>query len=254
MERRIKSISEGATMIKISHFTKIYGKSAKKAVDDFSLEVYGGEIFGFLGHNGAGKSTLIKSMVGIQSLTSGKIEICGFDISKDPVEAKQLIGYVPDNHAVYEGLTGREYINYVANLYLVPEKEREERLQKYLKMFNLENDIDRLIKGYSHGMKQKVLVIAALIHNPKVWILDEPLTGLDPMSSYQIKECMRLHARAGNIVFFSSHVIEVVENICDRVAIISEGKLQDVYSLKKLKEEGLNLEEICLGQEVYHAG
>lgn len=254
MERKIKKIAEGATMIKISHFTKIYGRSKKKAVADFSLEVKGGEIFGFLGHNGAGKSTLIKSMVGIQSITSGKIEICGFDITKYPVEAKQLIGYVPDNHAVYEGLTGREYINYVANLYLVPEKEREERLGKYLKMFNLENDIDRLIKGYSHGMKQKVLVIAALIHDPKIWILDEPLTGLDPMSSYQIKECMKEHAASGNIVFFSSHVIEVVENICNRVAIISEGKLQDVYSIEELKSKGLSLEEICLNQEVSYAG
>lgn len=253
MEKKIKAATAGATMIKISHFTKIYGKSNKKAVDDFSLEVRGGEIFGFLGHNGAGKSTLIKSMVGIHSITSGKIEICGFDISKNSVEAKQLIGYVPDNHAVYEGLTGREYINYVANLYLVPEKEREERLNRYLKMFNLENDIDRLIKGYSHGMKQKVLVIAALIHDPKIWILDEPLTGLDPMSSYQIKECMRLHARAGNIVFFSSHVIEVVENICDRVAIISGGRLRDVYAIDELKAKGLSLEEICL-KDVINAG
>ncbi|HHX80196.1 MAG TPA: ATP-binding cassette domain-containing protein [Acholeplasmataceae bacterium] len=237
---------EGENMIKIENFTKVYGNSKKPAVDNFSLEVYDGEVFGFIGHNGAGKSTTIKSLVGIQSITSGRMEIAGYDVSKQPIEAKLRIGYVSDNHAVYERLTGREYINYVADLYLVPQEERDQRIEKYVHMFSLEHAIDNEIKSYSHGMKQKIVVIASLIHNPKVWILDEPLTGLDPMSSFQIKECMREHANNGNIVFFSSHVIEVVEKICDRIAIISNGKLQGVYELNKLREQGLSLEELYM--------
>ncbi|MEG1528660.1 MAG: YwaF family protein [Clostridia bacterium] len=237
---------EGKNMIKISHFTKIYSNNNFKSVDDFSLEINDGEVFGFLGHNGAGKSTLIKSLVGIQTITSGAIEICGYDIQKQPLPAKMLIGYVPDNHAVYERLTGREYINYVADLYQVSREDRQARLTKYLDLFKLTNDIDRQIKGYSHGMKQKVTVIAALIHNPKVWILDEPLTGLDPTSAWQIKECMRQHADEGNIVFFSSHVIEVVEKICNRIAIIKKGKLQCVHSIADLKQQNVSLEDMYL--------
>ena len=234
---------EGENMIKIEGFSKRYGGSNRYAVKDFNLEVHAGEVFGFIGHNGAGKSTTIKSLVGIQSITEGRMEICGFDIEKHPLQAKLNIGYVSDNHAVYEKLTGREYINYVADLYLVPASEREERIAKYTKMFNLTDAIDREIKGYSHGMKQKIVVIASLIHNPKVWILDEPLTGLDPTSAFQIKECMREHANNGNIVFFSSHVIEVVERICDRIAIISGGKLRRVNTIEEIKAEGLSLEQ-----------
>lgn len=237
---------KGINMIKISHFSKVYGHSKIKSVDDFNLEIHKGEVFGFLGHNGAGKSTLIKSMVGIQSITEGTIEICGYDISKQPLQAKRHIGYVSDNHAVYENLTGREYINYVADLYMVNKQDRTERLNKYTEMFALTHAIDNQIKTYSHGMKQKLIVIAALIHNPKVWILDEPLTGLDPSSAFQIKECMREHANNGNIVFFSSHIIEVVEKICDKIAIIKQGRLQGVFDLKKLKEDGIDLEQLYL--------
>jgi len=237
---------EGVNMIKISHFCKRYGSNKNYTVKDLSLVINDGEIFGFLGHNGSGKSTTIKSMVGIQSITEGTINICGYDIAKQPLQAKRLIGYVSDNHAVYEHLTGREYINYVADLYEVNEHDRKERMDKYVEMFNLTDAIDREIKGYSHGMKQKVTVIASLIHDPKVWILDEPLTGLDPTSAYQIKECMREHARRGNIVFFSSHVIEVVEKICDRIAIISRGRLRGVYSLADLREKGIELEDLYL--------
>lgn len=238
---------EGANMIKISHFSKKYGGSDRYAVKDFNLEVYDGEVFGFIGHNGAGKSTTIKSLVGIQSITEGTMEVCGYDIEKQPLQAKLNIGYVSDNHAVYEKLTGREYINYVADLYLVSKEDREARMDKYVKMFNLENSIDNEIKSYSHGMKQKIVVIAALIHNPKVWVLDEPLTGLDPTSAYQIKECMKEHAKAGNIVFFSSHVIEVVEKICDRIAIIAHGELQGVYDVKELTAQGKSVEQLYLG-------
>ena len=237
---------EGENMIKIEHFTKIYNGSTRKSADDINLEIHAGEVFGFIGHNGAGKSTTIKSLVGIQSITEGRIEVEGYDIARQPMEAKMHIGYVSDNHAVYEKLTGREYVNYVADLYRVSREDREARLLKYTKMFHLEDAIDREIKGYSHGMKQKIMVISALIHNPKVWVLDEPLTGLDPTSSYQIKQCMREHANEGNIVFFSSHIIEVVERICDRIAIISGGKICQHSTMDEIRASGKSLEEIYL--------
>ncbi len=237
---------EGENMIKIEHFSKIYNGSTRKSADDINIEIHAGEVFGFIGHNGAGKSTTIKSLVGIQSITEGRIEIEGYDIARQPMEAKMHIGYVSDNHAVYEKLTGREYVNYVADLYRVSPEDREERLKRYTRMFHLEDAIDREIKGYSHGMKQKIMVISALIHNPKVWVLDEPLTGLDPTSSYQIKQCMREHADAGNIVFFSSHIIEVVERICDRIAIISGGKIRQCSTMDEIRASGKTLEEIYL--------
>ncbi len=237
---------EAIGMIKFENFTKRYAGSKVNAVDDFSLEVKSGEVFGFIGHNGAGKSTAIKSLVGIQSITSGSIIVDGYDITKQPIEAKLRIGYVSDNHAVYEKLTGREYVNYVADLYLVNQEDRDARIEKYTKMFNLVDAIDREIKGYSHGMKQKLVVIASLIHNPKVWVLDEPLTGLDPTSAFQIKEVMAEHARNGNIVFFSSHVIEVVEKICHKICIIGKGKLIGVYEIDKLQDQGLTLEKLYM--------
>lgn len=237
---------EDKDIVRITDFTKIYSGSTVKAVDGFSLIVRGGEVYGFLGHNGAGKSTTIKSLVGIQTITQGSMTVCGYDVAKQPLEAKLRVGYVSDNHAVYEKLTGREYINYVANLYLVPQEEREQRFEKYVTMFNLKDAIDREIKGYSHGMKQKIVVIASLMHDPKVWVLDEPLTGLDPTSSFQIKECMRDHANRGNIVFFSSHVIEVVEKICDKICIIGQGKFVGEWSIKDLKSQGLTLEQLYM--------
>ena len=237
---------EGVNMVKIKNFSKTYAGSTKKSVEDLSLEIHDGEVFGFIGHNGAGKSTTIKSLVGIQSITEGSIEIEGYDIARQPLEAKLRLGYVSDNHALYEKLTGREYINYVADLYMVSKEDKEARINKFVKMFQLEHAIDNEIKSYSHGMKQKTMVIAALIHNPKVWVLDEPLTGLDPTSAWQIKECMREHANAGNIVFFSSHVIEVVERICDKIAIISGGKLCRVSTIEEIKAEGLSLEQLYL--------
>ena len=237
---------EAIKMIKIENFSKKYAGSDRFSVKDLNLEIKAGEVFGFLGHNGAGKSTTIKSIVGIQSITQGRIIIDGYDITKQPIEAKLRVGYVSDNHAVYEKLTGREYINYVADLYLVPTNEREERIAKYTKMFNLVDAIDREIKGYSHGMKQKLVVIASLIHNPKVWVLDEPLTGLDPTSAFQIKECMREHANNGNIVFFSSHVIEVVEKICDKICIIARGQLVGIYDLKEMASQGITLEQLYM--------
>lgn len=230
----------------LKNFTKRYGKSDVYAVKDACLEVHGGEIFGFLGPNGAGKSTIIKSMVGIQTITGGSIEVAGFDVKTDPVSAKRQIGFVPDHYALYENLTAREYINYIADLYDVPEKDVNERLNRFLDLFEFHNAIDRQIKTYSHGMKQKVTIMSALIHNPKVWILDEPLTGLDPNSIFQVKECMRRHAEEGNIVFFSSHIIDVVERICDRIAIIRKGQIQCVKTVEEIEKTGVTLEQFYL--------
>ena len=209
------------------------------------MEVEGGQIFGFLGPNGAGKSTIIKSIVGIQPITDGSITVCGYDVDKQSVYAKSQIGFVPDHYALYEKLTGREYINYIADLYNVSLEDRNKRIDKYVKLFELESAFDNLMKTYSHGMKQKITIIAALVHNPRVWILDEPLTGLDPNSIFQVKECMKEHAKAGNIVFFSSHIIDVVEKICDRIAIIKKGQIMCVKDVSEIEKEG-TLEDFYL--------
>lgn len=233
-------------MLKIKNLTKRYGNSKVKSVDNLSLELKPGEVFGFLGPNGAGKSTTIKSIVGILPFEEGKITINGIDIVKKPLGAKKQIGYVPDNHAVFERLTGREYVNHVANLYGVSVKQVEKISDHYVKLFNLEQAYDNPIKNYSHGMKQKISVIAALVHKPKLWVLDEPLTGLDPQSAFLLKETMRNHAKEGNTVFFSSHILDVVENLCDRVCIIKKGKLLGVYDLNELKEKNESLEKLFI--------
>jgi len=233
-------------MLKINQLTKTYGASEVHAVNNLSIEVKPGEVFGFLGPNGAGKSTTIKSVVGILPFDSGDIEICGISLKHNPLEAKSNVGYVPDNHAVFERLTGREYVNHMANFFNVSVKEMQERSEYFVKLFKLEKAFDQPIKSYSHGMKQKISVIAALVHDPKLWILDEPLTGLDPQSAYQLKQAMRNHADKGNTVFFSSHILDVVENLCDRVCIIKKGELQGVYDLKQLKQEGVSLESLFM--------
>lgn len=234
------------TKYELIHFSKKYGNNKNYSVHDANLEVYGGEIFGFLGPNGAGKSTIIKSTVGIQSITEGNIEICGYDVARQPVMAKRQIGFVPDHYALYENLTGREYINYIADIYEVSKEDREMRIEKYITLFELENKIDNKIETYSHGMKQKITIMAALVHNPKVWILDEPLTGLDPNSIYQVKECMKQHASEGNIVFFSSHIIDIVEKLCQRIAIIKKGQIQCIKTVQEIEEAGMTLEEFYL--------
>jgi ABC-2 type transport system ATP-binding protein len=231
--------------LELKNFSKRYGKNKDFAVKDASLVVNGGEIFGFLGPNGAGKSTTIKSIVGIQTITEGSISICGYDVEKQPVMAKRLIGYVPDHYALYEKLTAREYVNYIADIYGVSREERQERIPYYVSLFHLEDAFDNQIKTFSHGMKQKVTIIAALVHEPKLWLLDEPLTGLDPDSIYQVKECMKQHAAKGNIVMFSSHIIDVVENLCQRIAVIKKGHLFSPISIQEVHKEG-NLEEYYL--------
>lgn len=230
----------------ISGVYKQYGNNKRYSAENVSLQVKAGEILGFLGPNGAGKSTIIKCVVGIQPATKGSIEINGYDIQKQPEMAKAQFGFVPDHYALYEKLTGREYINYIADLYNVEKQDRDERLSKLLKSLNMEQAIDNKIATYSHGMKQKIAIMSALVHNPKLWILDEPLTGLDPTSIYEVKECMREHAKAGNIVFFSSHIIDVVEKICDRIVIIKNGRIVKSVTMKKLQKDNINLEEFYL--------
>lgn len=236
---------ENKNKLILNNFSKRYGKSDVYAVKDANLKINGGEIFGFLGHNGAGKSTIIKSIVGIQPITSGSIEVCGYDVDKQSVMAKKNIGFVPDHYALYEKLTGREYINYIADLYDVSHEDREKAINKYVELFELTEAFDNQIKTYSHGMKQKIAIMSALVHNPKVWILDEPLTGLDPSSIYQVKVCMKDHARKGNIVFFSSHLIDIVEQLCDRIAVIKKGKILTVDNVKDIEKE-CSLEEYYL--------
>jgi len=218
-------------MLKVENLKKVYPKSDRVAVDDISFECKEGEIFGFLGQNGAGKSTTIKCITGILPFDGGKIEICGHDIATDPIKAKMEMGYVPDNHSVYEKLTGREYVYYVADLYKVSKEDREERLNRYLKLFKLEFAVDRQIKSYSHGMKQKICIIAALIHDPKLWVLDEPMMGLDPQSIAEIIAYMKEHCAKGNTVFFSSHNLDLVKKLCHRAAIVNEGHLIEVVDL-----------------------
>ena len=232
--------------LELKHFSKKYGLNKYYSAYDVNLKVKHGEVFGFLGPNGAGKSTCIKSIVGIQTITSGNILVCGFDVKNQPVQAKSLIGFVPDHYALYENLTGREYLNYIADIYEVSKEDRDARLAKYIAQFELEQSIDNKIKTYSHGMKQKITIISALVHDPKVWILDEPLTGLDPTSIFQVKECMKEHASRGNIVFFSSHLIDIVEKLCDRIAIIKHGQIQCVKTLEEIESTGMTLEEFYL--------
>lgn len=229
----------------LDNFSKRYGKSDVYAVKDANLVIKSGEIFGFLGHNGAGKSTIIKSIVGIQPITSGSIQVCGYDVDKQPKMVKSQIGFVPDHYALYEKLTGREYINYIADLFDVSGEDRERAINKYVDLFELGGAFDNQIKTYSHGMKQKIAIMSALVHNPRVWILDEPLTGLDPSSIYQVKACMKEHAKRGNIVFFSSHLIDIVEQLCDRIAIIKKGKILTCEYVKDI-EKDCSLEEYYL--------
>lgn len=234
-------------MLEIIGLTKKYKNSNFYSVKNLNLTLKEGEIFGFLGKNGAGKSTTIKCLTGILPFDEGTIKVCGYDIKKNPIEAKLNIGYVPDNHAVYENLTGREYINYMGNVYRVPKEIIKERTDKFCSLFSMSHAVDKQIRSYSHGMKQKICIIAALIHNPKFWVLDEPLMGLDPQSTHEIKEYMKEHKRLGNCVFFSSHNIDMVEKLCDRVAIMNHGQLMEIIEVKKfLKESSIPLEDYFL--------
>ncbi|MCI6278014.1 MAG: ABC transporter ATP-binding protein [Clostridium sp.] len=235
-------------MIELSNVTKSYN-GTYKAVDDLNLNIKDGEIFGFLGPNGAGKTTTIKMITGIASQDSGVIKINGIDTKENPLETKKKFGYVPDSPDMFLRLKGIEYLNFMADIYEVDSKTRKERIKDLAKRFDMENALKDKIQSYSHGMRQKIVLMGALLHNPNVWILDEPMTGLDPKSSFLLKEMMREHADNGNTVFFSTHVLEVAEKVCDRVAIINKGKILFCGTLSEMKDhfkENQSLENMFL--------
>ena len=233
-------------MLNISHLTKSYGD--KKAVDDLSLHIAPGEIYGFIGHNGAGKTTTIKSVVGILQFDEGEITIDGTSLKDDPIACKKKIAYIPDNPDLYEFMSGIKYLNFIADIFGVGAEERQERIKKYADMFELTEDLAQPISAYSHGMKQKLAIIAAWIHNPKLIIMDEPFVGLDPKASFLLKEMMRDVCAAGGAIFFSTHVLEVAEKLCDKVAIIKGGKLIRSGTMESVKGDD-SLEEVFLELE-----
>ena len=222
-------------MIKLNGLRKIYGNTVK-AVDNLNLVIPDGEIFGFLGPNGAGKTTTIKLIAGILNASSGSIQVNGLDIEKDALAAKKQIGFVPDNPNMFLRLKGMEYLNFMADMYDVSAEERKSRIENLAQRFDMRDVLLDRIQSYSHGMRQKIVIMGVLVHNPSVWVLDEPITGLDPRSSFQLKEMMREHADSGNTVFFSTHVLDVAEKVCDRVAIINKGKLAFCGTLEEMKE------------------
>lgn len=222
-------------MIEIQNVKKSYnGKT--KAVDGISLQIRNGEIFGFLGPNGAGKTTTIKMITGILSPDEGSILVNGYNIVKEPLKAKKTFGFVPDDPNIFPRLKGIEYLQFMSDLYDVPSDVRTERIASLVSKFELEAAIGDKIQSYSHGMRQKLLIIGALIHDPDVWILDEPMTGLDPKSSFQLKEMMRKHADSGKTVFFSTHVLDVAEKVCDRIAIVDKGQILFTGTIDEMRQ------------------
>ena len=231
-------------MLEIRHFSKSYG-GGKKAVDDVTIQVACGDIYGFIGHNGAGKSTTIRAVVGVLDFTDGEIYIDGHSVRDEPMACKQVTAYIPDNPDLYENLTGIQYLNFVADVFGIGPGEREERIRKYAGLFEITDALGDLIGSYSHGMKQKVAIISALIHNPKLLVLDEPFVGLDPKASFTLKEIMREMCGQGTAVFFSTHVLDVAEKLCNRVAIIKHGRIVAAGTMEELTE-GHSLEETFL--------
>ena len=234
-------------MLKIENLTKTYGH--KKAVDDLSLHIESGSIYGFIGHNGAGKTTTLKAIEGIMNFDSGDIYIDGKSIKKDALACKKIMAYIPDNPDLYEYLTGIKYLNFICDVYGVDQEKRTERIKKYSDMFELSDSLGEVISAYSHGMKQKLAIIAALVHEPKLIIMDEPFVGLDPKATHLLKQLMRQMCDQGAAIFFSTHVLEVAEKLCDKIAIIKAGKLivsgntQDVIGDESLEDVFLELED-----------
>ena len=210
-------------MLSIQNFSKVFG--TKKACDDISLNIEAGDIFGFIGHNGAGKSTTIKSVVGVLDFSEGEILIDGHSVKKEPMECKQITAYIPDNPDLYEYLTGIQYLNFISDVFKVSKSEREERIKKYADMFEITSALGDMISSYSHGMKQKVAIISALIHQPKLIVLDEPFVGLDPKAALALKNIMKEMCANGSAIFFSTHVLEVAQKLCNKIAIIKQGKI-----------------------------
>ena len=234
-------------MLKIEHLTKQYGE--KKAVDDLSLHIEAGEIYGFIGHNGAGKTTTLKACTGIMDFDQGDILINGRSIKDDPIACKRDIAYIPDNPDLYEFMTGIQFLNFIADIFEISEKDRYERIKEYADAFELTDSLGQSVSEYSHGMKQKLAIISALIHQPKLVLMDEPFVGLDPKASHLLKGMMRELCDSGSAIFFSTHVLEVAEKLCDKVAIIKQGRLiksgtmEDVKGDTSLEDVFLELEE-----------
>ena len=233
-----------SAMLEIKNFSKSYGEG-KKAVDNVSLSVESGDIYGFIGHNGAGKSSTIRAVVGVLDFTEGEITIDGHSVKDEPMACKQITAYIPDNPDLYENLTGIQYLNFVADVFGLSASEREESIRKYAELFEITDALGDLIGSYSHGMKQKVAIISALIHKPKLLVLDEPFVGLDPKASFTLKEIMHELCRQGTAVFFSTHVLDVAEKLCNKVAIIKHGRIIASGTMEELTE-GHSLEEAFL--------
>jgi ABC-2 type transport system ATP-binding protein len=231
-------------MLEIRHFSKSYG-GGKKAVDDLSLQVMPGDIYGFIGHNGAGKSTTIRAVVGVLDFKEGEIFIGGHSAKTEPLACKQITAYIPDNPDLYENLTGIQYLNFIADVFAIGAREREERIRRYADAFEMTADLGNLISAYSHGMKQKLAIISALIHEPRLLVLDEPFVGLDPKATFTLKEMMHQMCARGTAIFFSTHVLDVAEKLCNKVAIIKHGRLIAAGPMAELTE-GHSLEEAFL--------
>ena len=229
----LKMQPEGDVMLKIQHLTKTYGD--KKAVDDLSLSIEKGEIYGFIGHNGAGKTTTIKACCGILDFDGGEIYVDGHSVKEEPLACKRKIAYIPDNPDLYDFMPGIVYLNFVSDIFGVSEKDRNERIHRYADLFGLTADLSQPISAYSHGMKQKLAVISALVHTPRLLIMDEPFVGLDPKATHLLKEIMREICREGGAIFFSTHVLEVAERLCDKVAIIKGGRLIRSGTMEEVK-------------------
>lgn len=233
-------------MLRIEHLTKIYGD--KKAVDDLSLHIRPGEIYGFIGHNGAGKTTTLKSCCGILQYDSGEITVDGISMKNDPIACKERIAYIPDNPDLYEFMTGIQFLNFVADIFSVSAADRKSRIEKYAGLFEITGDLNQPISAYSHGMKQKLAIISALLHEPKLIMMDEPFVGLDPKASHLLKEMMKDMCAKGCAIFFSTHVLEVAEKLCDKVAIIKGGKLIRSGTMEEVKGD-TSLEDVFLELE-----
>ena len=233
-------------MLKIEHLTKKYGE--KTAVEDLSLHILKGEIYGFIGHNGAGKTTTLKSIVGILQFEEGEIRIDGDSIQENPLACKKKIAYIPDNPDLYEFMTGVKYLHFIADIFAVPEEKRQERIRKYADLFEMTENLAQPIASYSHGMKQKLAIISAWIHEPKLIIMDEPFVGLDPKAAHILKQMMREICDEGGAIFFSTHVLEVAEKLCDKVAIIRNGQLIQSGTMQEVKGDD-SLEEVFLELE-----
>ncbi|MBQ5976664.1 MAG: ABC transporter ATP-binding protein [Oscillospiraceae bacterium] len=236
-------------MLQITHLTKTYGD--KKAVDDLTLHIAPGEIYGFIGHNGAGKTTTLKSCAGILPFDAGEIRINGVDVSANPLEAKRVLAYLPDNPDLYNFLSGIQYLNFIADIFGVEKAVRAERIRRLADSFELTADLAQPISAYSHGMKQKLAMISGWLHEPKLILMDEPFVGLDPKAAHLLKQMMREHCDRGGAIFFSTHVLEVAEKLCDKVAIIKEGRLITSGTMEEVKGDA-SLEDVFLELEESH--